>query len=156
MSEYKIDITYNEKLNKELDYSPLKLHFWVIDNTVVMKVLEQDSRLCIDDFWFNVEVADEDNAVEIKFLSCIYPELDSYHIYFRGIDSENNNVTTSIVLTDNEQAQKYVEVIQEVFENIDFMKSEIFVDIIDTTDIQDKEPYYIGDRGEIDYEHKNN
>lgn len=132
MAEYKIDITYNEKLNKELNYSPLKLHFWVIDNTVVMKVLEQDSRLCIDDFWFDVEVADEDNAVEIKFLSCIYPELDSYRIYFRGLDSENNNLTTSIVLTDNEQAKKYVEVIQEVFKNVDFINSEIIVDVIDT------------------------
>ena len=132
MSEYKIDITYNEKLNKELDYSPLKLHFWVIDNTVVMKVLEQDSRLCIEDFWFNVEAADEDNSVKIKFSSCNYPELDSYRIYFRGLDSENNNITTSIILKDNEQAQKYVEVIQEVFKNVNFMKSEIIVDIIDT------------------------
>jgi len=132
MAEYKIDITYNEKLNKELDYSPLKLHFWIIDNTVVMKVLEQDSRLCIEDFWFNVEVADEDNAVKIKFSSYRYPELDSYRIYFRGLDSENNNLTTSIVLIDNEQAQKYVEVIQEVLKNVNFMKSEIIVDIIDT------------------------
>lgn len=144
MSEYKIDITYNEKLNKELDYSPLKLHFWVIDNTVVMKVLEQDSRLCIEDFWFNADVYDGYKWVSIKFLSYNYPgltsficgvcfpELDSYRIYFRGLDSENNNLTTSIVLTDNEQAQKYVEVIQEVFKNVNFMKSEIIVDIIDT------------------------
>lgn len=132
MSEYKINFTYNEKLNKELDYSPLKLHFWVIDNVIVMKVFEQDSRLCIDDFWFKTEVEDEDNAVEIKFLSCNYPELDIYHIYFRGLDFESNNITTSIVMINNEQAQKYVEFIQEVFKNIDFIKSEITVEVIDT------------------------
>lgn len=126
MEKEKMEITYNENINKEMNYSPLKLHFWIMDNTVVMKVLDQDPRLCIEDTWFKVNN-------DIIFGSIDYIELNESSIYFRGIDIDLDNSTTSITFKNELMAKKYVKFIKDVFDQIDFMKTEILVDLLDTT-----------------------
>jgi hypothetical protein len=126
MEKEKMEITYNEKINKTLDYySPLKLHFWIMDNTVIMKVLDQDPRLCIEDTWFKVND-------DIIFGSIDYIELNESSIYFRGIDINLDDSTTAITFKNELMAKKYVKFIKDVFDKIDFMKTEILVDLLDT------------------------
>ena len=99
----------------------LEIKFWRIENSIVMKVLNQGEEIERGNFEFKAS-----NGIVIK--SDNRPLIASNHFFVRGANKEFDNMTSADAWFSVETAKKtlkmYIEAIQEYNNSLSLQKSE--------------------------------
>ena len=124
-------IKYNDKLNTSIKYEPLIFHFWIIDNSLTLKVESQDDRLRGVDSIAMIKFKNEDKwqSIDISSASCC--EIAYHDFYILG-DKMYDNDVYSFNFKDIKELLNYVHTIVTIFDNINIFDTTIYVHEINT------------------------
>lgn len=138
-NDKQITIEFSDFFDTSIIYEPLKIHFLIISNTVVMRVLNQDDRIRFHqdgNFKFEplfvTKIQDENNKKNnlLKFYSLHNVELNKDALFLRGTDITADNKTASHSFNSTVDSLRFVALVTEILKNIPCLNAEVTSEII--------------------------
>jgi hypothetical protein len=135
----KVIIEFSDIFDTSISYEPLKIHFLIISNSIIMKVLNQDDKLRFSEELnpeykplFIAKIQDENNKINdfLKFYSLHNVEINSQEVFLRGSDVTSDKKTASYSFNSTIDSLRFVAIITDIFKNIPCLNAEITAETI--------------------------